>query len=225
MSDLLAALQLGDSQFPSGAFSHSFGLETLVAEGHVRSSAELAALVDVHLRERLARADLPALLAAHEGAGALELVCAIDRELRAVKLTREERQGSERMGRRLTIEVLRLVPDPALNAFDGAVRDGRAPGNHAVALGLAGRALGLDARQTALVACYTAASALVSAAQRLVRLGHGPAQAVLGEARPAMTEALTRAEGVSWRDLCPCAPGLDVASGRHERAAARMFAS
>lgn len=225
MERLLAALQLADSRFPSGAFSLSFGLETLVAEGGVRSPDELAHVLDVHLRERLARADLPALLAAHPAAGDLAAVCAIDRELRAVKLTLEDRQGSERTGRRLATEVLRLVADPALQAFLTAVREGHAPGNHTVALGLAGRALGLDARDTALVACHTAAAALVSAAQRLLRLGHGPAQALLLRARPAMAEALRIAEGVAWWELCPCAPGFDVASARHERAAARLFAS
>ena len=225
MQGLLAALQLGDSRFPSGAFSHSFGLETLIAEGSVRAPDELAQALDVQLRERLARADVPALLAAHAWAGDLATVCAVDRELRAVKLTLEDRQGSERMGRRLATEVLRLAPDPALDGFLTAVREGRAPGNHAVALGLAGRALGLEGRDAALVACYTSAAALVSAAQRLLRLGHGAAQELLLGAWPAMTEALRIAEGVDWRELCPCAPGFDVASARHERAPSRLFAS
>lgn len=225
MPALLAALQLGDGRFPSGAFTHSFGLETLVADGVVRSPDELAQALDVLLRERLARADLPALLAAHAAGGDLAAVSAIDRELRAVKLALEDRQGSERMGRRLAIEVQRLVVDPALEGFLAAVREGRTPGNHAVALGLAGRALKLDGRETALVASYTAAAALVSAAQRLLRLGHGPAQALLLGARPAMAEAVRIAEGVAPGELCPCAPGFDVASARHERAAARLFAS
>ena len=73
-------LQLGDSMFPSGAFSHSFGLEALVADGVVGSAEALGEVLDVHLREKLARSDLPALLAAH-AAVETELVSAIDRAL------------------------------------------------------------------------------------------------------------------------------------------------
>lgn len=222
---MLAALQLGDSLFPSGAFSHSLGLEALVADGVVRSAATLAEVLDVHLREKLARSELPALLAVHSGADDPDLVCAIDRALSAVKLAREDRQGSERMGLRLATESARLAPAPALDALLAAVRARRTPGNAAVALGLAGRAMGLEASETALVACYTASSALVSAAMRLMRLGHGEAQAVLLGARPAMLAAVEAAAGLDWRDLRPCAPQLDVAAARHERAAARLFAS
>lgn len=36
-NQLLALLQIGDSNFPSGAFSHSFGLETYIQEETVYS--------------------------------------------------------------------------------------------------------------------------------------------------------------------------------------------
>jgi urease accessory protein len=217
-------LQLGDSMFPSGAFSQSFGLEALVADGVVGSAGALGEVLDVHLREKLARSDLPALLAAH-AAVETELVCAIDRALSAVKLAREDREASERMGLRLATECARLAPSTALEQLIAAVRARRAPGNHAVALGVAGRELGLSGTETGLVACYTSAAALVSAAQRLMRLGHGRAQALLLEARPAVGAALATAESLDWRDLRPCAPQLDVAAARHQRAPARLFAS
>ena len=38
---LLAALQLGDSAFPSGSFAFSWGLEGLVADGLVDGEADL----------------------------------------------------------------------------------------------------------------------------------------------------------------------------------------
>jgi len=220
----LAALQLADSWFPVGAFSHSFGLETLVAEGVVDSAAVLGEVLDVHLRERLGRAELPALLAA-QAAASEEEVFTIDRALTAVKLAQEERRASERAGARLAVEAARLMPDPALEALIVAVGEGRTPGNAAVALALAGRAMGLRPSETALVACHTAAVALLSAAQRLMRLGHGQAQALLAGAHPTMVAVVAEASRRSWRELAPCAPQLDVASARHQRSSTRLFAS
>jgi urease accessory protein len=223
----LAALQLGDSLFPSGAFTQSSGLETLVADGEVTDPAGLRALLRTHLTHRLARADLPVLLAVHAAAAAgdLDTILQADRLLAAVKLAREERTASARMGRRIAVEAARLAPTPALTAFIEATAAGRCPGGAAVAQGLAAHAFGIPAERAALLACYTFGSALVAAALRLMRVGHGDAQAVLRDCRTDMAAAVEVAERADWRDPRPCVPHLDVASARHEGAAARLFAS
>jgi urease accessory protein len=215
---LLAALQLGDSSFPSGAFTHSYGLETLVAERAVSSAADVEAVLGAHLRHRLAKADLPALLSAHRAAAEADsvLVLRIDAALTAIKMTREERQASHRMGARLLTEARRLAADPVLDSR---------PSNAAVAFALAGLAMGLSARECAITYAYTFASSLLSASMRLLRMGHGEAQAVLRRSHALIEAAVDEAETVSWDSLCPFAPVLEMASARHERAAARLFAS
>jgi urease accessory protein len=215
---LLAALQLGDSAFPSGAFTQSYGLETLVAERAVASAADVETVLAAHLRHRLARADLPALLNAHRAAGEgdVELVLRIDAALTAIKMTREERQASHRMGARLVTEARRLAPHPILES---------SPQNAAVAFALAGFAMGLPARESEFTFAYSFASSLVSASMRLLRMGHGEAQAILLRSHPAIEQAVEDAETVPWDELCPYAPRLEMAAARHERAAARLFAS
>ena len=131
-----------------GAFAHSHGLESLVADRRVRSAAELQALLRVQLLGRLAGADLPALLAAHGAAarGDVEHVLRVDRALTAVKLAGEERAASRQVGRRLLAEALRLAPGNPCSSHLGAEAErGAAHGNAAVALGLASQALGLAA--------------------------------------------------------------------------------
>ncbi len=131
----LAALQFSDSMFPSGAFTQSHGMETLVADGLVTHRDSMARMVEMSLLHRLATADLPALLAAHSADHAQ--IVAIDHRLSAVKLAREEREASVRVGRRIAVEVLRLVPDhEALSSFVGAIDASRTPGNAAVAQGV-----------------------------------------------------------------------------------------
>ena len=223
----LAALQLGDSLFPSGAFTQSSGLEALVADGEVTDVAGLRDLLRLHLLHRLARADLPVLLAAHAAAagGDLDTVLEADRLLAAVKLAREERLASSRTGRRIAAEAARLAPAPVLTAFADLAAAGRSPGCAAVAQALAAQAFGIAAEPAALLACYTFGSALVAAALRLMRIGHGDAQAVLRDCRPDAAGAVEIARHADWRDPRPCAPRIDVAGARHERAPARLFAS
>jgi urease accessory protein len=224
----LAALQLADSQFPSGAFTQSHGLEALAADGLLAGREALAAIVDEALRARLATADLPALLAAHAAAekGELEEILAIDRLLGATKLAREEREASARVGRRIAAEGARLAPGRAvLAAYEAAIVTGATSGNSAIAQGVVASALGVPARAAALGACHGLAVTLISAAMRLTRLGHGDAQAVLRGAQPAMAAAVAAAVAADWREIVASSFQLDVAAARHERLEARMFAS
>jgi urease accessory protein len=167
---------------------------------------------------------LPALLSAHSADHAE--VIAIDQMLSAVKLAREEREASVRVGRRVAVEVMRLVPeDRALSDFVEAIEASLSPGNASVAQGIAAAALGIPAHIAALGACHSFAVAMVSAAMRLTRLGHGDAQAVLRSVHPLMAEAVAIASQLPWQKMRSSAFQLDVAVARHERAEARMFAS
>jgi urease accessory protein len=94
-----------------------------------------------------------------------------------------------------------------------------------VAFALAGQAMGLSARESALTYAYSFASGLVSASLRLLRIGHGEAQAVLRRSHTRIEQAVEDAGFISWDALCPSAPGLDLASARHERLPGRLFAS
>jgi urease accessory protein len=224
MDHLLGLLQLADSGFPSGAFTLSHGLETLAADGAIRSPDDVAALLGVSLLDRLARADLIVLLAVHDAADLAE-VLELDRRLSTVKLAADDRTASQRVGRRLAIEASRLASDHLLAAYVVAVGDGRAPANAAVAMGLATRALGVPATDAAVGAAWSFGSGLCAAAVRLGLMGHGDAQRILREAGPAMRQAVQRAAASDPGDLRPSGPQLEVALARHETAAAHLFAS
>ena len=221
---LLGLLQLADSSFPSGAFNLSHGLETLVADGVVRRPSDVAELLEVSLLDRLARADLVILLAVHQ-ASDLDEVLELDRRLSTVKLAADDRVASQRVGKRLAIEASYLVDDELLAAYAAALADGHAPGNTAVAMGLATRAFGVRSSDAALGAAWSFAYGLCAAAVRLGLMGHRDAQRILREAGPTMRQAVERATAVDPRELRPSAPQLDVALARHETAAAHLFAS
>jgi urease accessory protein len=221
---LLGLLQLADSGFPSGAFALSHGLETLVADGAVHSADDVAALLEVSLLDRLARADLVVLLAVHRAVD-LDGVLQLDRRLSSVKLAADDRVASQRVGKRLAIEARHLVDDELLSPYAAALADGHAPGNAAVAMGLATRAFGVPASDAALGAAWSFASGLCAAGVRLGLMGHRDAQRILREAGPTIRQAVQRATAGDPDELRPSAPQLDVALARHETAAAHLFAS
>jgi urease accessory protein len=205
-------------------------LESLVADGIVGDPDGLARVLETSLAKRMATSDLVSLIATHRAmsSGDLDLVTAIDRTLTATKLGSEERQGSERTGRRLLIEVGRMLgetnPHPA-REYCLQVEGGCAPGNWAVAFGIGAWSLEIEAPHAALAACHSFTSGLLGAAMRCMKLGHGDAQRLLREAQPTMVAAVTEAQRVPWPQMFSGAPHLDIATGRHQQLEARMFAS
>ena len=226
---LLATLQLADSAFPSGAYTLSGGLETLIEEGLVHGAAGMAGCLRAALLGRAARGDLAALVATHLAAmdspPDIATVLAIDHRLDATKLAVEERQGSRRVGRRIAIEAERLTSSPILADFVEAIDAGGTPGTAAVAYGVAAAAMAIPEHQAALASAHATALGLLGVGVRLGRIGHGDQQRLLRGAGEVIVRAVDVARATDWRALRPFAPGLDVAMARHEVASGRMFAS
>lgn len=223
----LAALQLGDAFLPTGAYTLSQGLESMVQLGWVTSAASLEVALRSYLAEQLGPADAVAVASTQR---ALEMakideVVMIDRYLDALKLARESREGSRRTGRNL-LQALGAITEDGLPAdYRRAVDAGLAPGHHAVVLGLAGRLLGLSVRESALVFLYASTVGVLGAALRLMRLDHLTTQAILSRLRPDLAALAASAEVRPWRAMRTFAPQLEVAAMAHERARVRLFTS
>jgi urease accessory protein len=225
---LLAALQLGDGQFPGGGFAFSWGLESLIADAEL-SREGWAAFVEGQLRGRWAGADR--VLVAHAHAAARDADCgrAIDalRELDALAeastIAEAARIGSRRAGRALLGTHARL-DTPGAVALKAEVDAGRAHGHLAVVQGAVLAGSGLDERAALAVSAYAMASGLGTAAIRLGFVGHLDAQRALARLRPAIA-ALVAAPRPPLDALCTAVPLADVALMRHADRALRLFSN
>lgn len=227
-SDLLAALQHGDSFFPSGAMSFSWGLETLQADGRVVSAAHVAAFVADQLRHRWATFDRPALAAAHRAAanGAadnLEEVRRIDELVEAQTLAAELRAGSRRVGGGL-LAVHEKLGTAGAAPYRALVRAGEAPGHAAVVQGLVWQGAGLSLAAAEAVSAHGIAVGLLGAALRLGIIGHVEAQRSLQALRDEIAGLLS-AQAPGPAAMHAFTPAADIAVMRHETAESRLFAT
>jgi urease accessory protein len=108
-------LQVNDSQFPSGAYAHSMGLEELVQRGAVKKPEDLEAFLQHQIIPSLLAFELPYLIQAHAlaGQGDPAELRALDEELDAWKLAAELRQASRQLGSRRLSLIQKLDADPA----------------------------------------------------------------------------------------------------------------
>lgn len=230
MSDLpalLIALQYGDSAYPAGAFAHSWGLETAVAQGDITERGSLARACRVLLRNQVGPTDAVAAAACAIAASRHDLdVCiAIDRRLSATRAAREPREAAARIGRRMLDTAAAAEQYPWLQVLRDQVRTGGTPGNQACVLGAIAGLGGITPEQAAALSLWTAASGFLGAGLRLMRITHDDIQSVLVELRPLVRRLATEAAASDPYDMAGAAPVYEIWAMRHETATVRLFSS
>jgi urease accessory protein len=233
--DLLCALsllQLTDSAFPTGRYTHSYGLEAYVrchSVDSLRSSRLIALLTDT-VRLGIGPSDGVALACAHRAVRAdltcdLHIVRRADRRLSAVKLASEARDASIRVGRTLLAHAQDVFRDVDLSDLAHLVEDGESPGNQAVITGVLSAKIGIRRQEAVAADLFGFSASWVAAAVRLGLTDHRVGQRILRLALPVIGQAAWRAMSGDIKDILSCTPLLDMMSMRHEQAEVRLFAS
>jgi urease accessory protein len=218
---LLVALQHGDSFFPSGTFSFSWGLETLVAEGAVKSAADVQRFVEGQLTSRWATCDRPALIATYRAADTLDKVAVVDDKMDILALSREMREGGRRAGGAL-LDVHSSLNTPRAGAYRDLVRAGKAPGQLAIVQGLVWRGMNISEEAACAISAHVICTGFVGIAIRLGLISHTAAQRILTGIRPMVCKLL--AEPTLPFDMASAyMPAAEIAMMRHERSQVRMF--
>lgn len=211
-TDLLTLQHWLSPAFPIGAFAYSHGLETAVANGWVRSAAELQDWLTLLLEDGSGRSDAVLIALAHAApdAAALEQ---IDAEARAFAASAERLLEGRLQGAAFCQTVRDIwghdLPDLMLP----------------VALGRAAALAGLPRHATTAMYLHAFAGNLVSAAIRLVPLGQTEGQAALAALTPLCTRIAAEAGAATADDLYSNAFLSDVAAMAHETLQPRIFRS
>lgn len=239
----LPLAQLCDSALPTGAFSHSFGLETYICEGVVDGEASFVSWLRVLVSTQLTFSEGLGLRLAFEAVAAddWEAIAHLDALLVAQAVPIQVRRAGVTMGRRmLTIAHLALEGTDGgrlLSRYAALVDTGNA-GNAgdtgdtggcrshpAIVLAIAGYAL--EAPPAAVTAAYLQSSviSLTQNAVRAIPLGQDAGQRAIASVRGDVRAAVRRIGGLDEMDLGAAAPGIEISQMRHERQRARMFMS
>ncbi len=242
----LPLAQLCDSALPTGAFSHSFGLETYICEGVVDGEASFVSWLRALVSTQLTFSEGLGLRLAFEAVAAddWEAIAHLDALLVAQAVPIQVRRAGVTMGRRM-LTIARL----ALEGTDGgrllsryaALIDTGVTGNAggtggtkgsggcrshpAIVLAIAGYAL--EAPAAAVAAAYLQSSviSLTQNAVRAIPLGQDAGQRAIASVRGDVRAAVRRIGGLDEMDLGAAAPGIEISQMRHERQRARMFMS
>jgi urease accessory protein len=214
-------LQACDSQFPSGSYAHSLGLEELTQHGLITNADDVERFVQHQILPSLCAFELPFLVQAHQAAAreSVEALHQLDEELEAWKLAAELRQASRQIGSRR----LALVRKLQQGSFIEAYAQLSPPSHHLIVAALELRHTPVHA--TLAVFGFQTIAGYTSASMKLVRMGQERSQSILHGAMKVLAPRLPQiaqapADRIGWFN-----PLLEIASMRHACARERLFIS
>ncbi|MEH7383705.1 urease accessory protein UreF [Bacillus sp. JJ1533] len=225
--NILSLFQLCDSNFPTGAFSHSYGLETYIQADKVHNQESFSSWLHVYVNEQLVYSDGLACRLVYEALekGDFEKIWMLDRMLNAQNLPRETREGTQRVGDRMLILVKSLYDIPVLSEYGERIKQNKSFGHPAIVFTIVGQHLGVPAFTTILCYLYSTVSSLVQNAVRAIPLGQTAGQKTIQEFQDVLTEAVAKVEEMDEDDFGIVSPGLELSQMQHERVNVRIFAS
>lgn len=211
--------QIVDSAFPTGAFAHSWGLESAWHHGEVPDSDALHAFLETSVLQA-GFAVLPFVSGVHRSTDVLPRADALSE---AFLTNPVANRASRIQGRTLLATAARIWPSPRLDRVRALAEDTRM---HAAPLtGAVLQALDVPLSTAQRITLFITARGVLSAAIRLGIVGPYEAQRLQYASSEQLETVARGCADLSIDDAAQTAPVIDLLQSAHDRLYSRLFQS
>ncbi len=224
---MLSLLQLSDPTLPIGGYAHSGGLETYVQSGRVCNRSSASDYIRYMLTENIRYGDAAFASLAYEAVcdGDIDECIRLDTECTALKLPREIREASAKLGIRLLKVFQPILQDPVLDQYAEAIRKKSVSGHYCMAFGICAAAMGILKKDMLAGFYYNASVGMVTNSVKMIPLGQQEGQELLFSLRPLIVELVENTMDPDRDLLGLCCTGFDIRCMQHEILYSRLYMS
>lgn len=225
----LILLQLNDSQFPIGSYSHSYGLENYILKNLIKDSKDTKKYLINYLKTSFYYNDLLAVYLAYNYfiEGEKDELLGLNIRLQAQKSQKELREASEKLGSRLISTVHKMdiaMPEQYYDYLDYHKKNDIII-HHSVAYALITASLDIDLTASLLSFAFNMAQNLVITSVKTVPISQFDGQKILYELYDLIIDLVTKIDKLDEEYYFTSYPGVEVASMQHEVLYSRLYMS
>ena len=223
----LAMMQLADSFYPTGSFTLSHGLETLVQTGKVKSMQQLQIFLQLLLTKKVGTTDVVALIHSHRGSSQNDIttIRQADRRLYLQTAIARSRETQRQSGRALLMVACNTWENDILNTLKQETAEGKIHCLHPAIFGAVSAIIGITEQDAVLAFLHSLVTSIISAAIRLGVAGHLQGQKVLLDLAPDIETVWLKASTMNLNQMRSGTPTIDLAQMQHPKLSQRLFAN
>lgn len=226
-NSLLSLLHLTDPNLPIGGFSHSAGLETYVQKGLIHDSATAKEFVVQMVSQNLRYTDAALVSLVYNAADNhnLKEILSLDEQCTAVKLPKEMRQASHKLGLRLMKIFQPFNKSELIDGYALAIKNQEIIGHYCIAFALYAHSLNIKKEDALSGFYYNAAVGYVTNAVKLIPLSQQSGQEILFSIQDLIAELVQQTVDPDEDLIGMCCSGFDIRSMQHEQLYSRLYMS
>ncbi len=226
-TSLLHFMQIHDSAFPIGSYTHSFGMETYIQAGKVTDKQSLLHFCHTYLFTNLVYGDglfvkVAYKLAQNEN---FDELIKLDQLCHAMKIAAESRQGSMKMGKQFIETTLPLIDSAMMTTWRQHIKSKNINGHYAVTYGMYAAQCEFELDDVLAAFLYSSTSSLIHNAVRAIPLGQSAGVQAIYSLLDPINEAVELLKNKTIDDLSNSSVGIELASMEHEHLHSRLFIS
>ena len=222
VSDFLL-LQVNDSLFPIGGYTHSFGLESYIQMGEVRDKKSAYNYVVANLNSQILYNDLLMIKLIFDYRADLQKVLELEGLANASASPMELREGVQKLGNRFikTISVMGLSENEGFTSYLKASKNP----THASAYGVFCVSYGLDYKMALRHYLYAQSSNIVTNCVKTIPLSQNDGQVILTRLHGEFEKILDHLETLGMEHFCASSVHNDIKAMQHETLYSRLYMS
>lgn len=219
--------QLCDTQFPTGAFSQSFGFEYFTFSGEITNTEDFKDWLIMYLEQQLVYNEGLAICFVYRNQqhAFTPTIKYWSDALFAQIAPEEVRYGSIQMGKQFLKLICQLITDPNLIRYQNLVKQKNLLPHPAVVFCLSGRSLNIDLSDLLKNYYYMTLYNLVQNAVRGIPIGQTSGQQLILALHPIIIAAVKKTLLLPKAAFGRTAPGLEIAQMNHHFLYSRSFMS
>lgn len=228
MNPLLTLLQINDSVFPIGSFTHSYGLETYIHKGIVHDSRSTEVYAEKMLRYNFFYNDAAFFYETWkicEKKALKQKLVELDSLITSLKSPYEIREASKKLAVRFLKVVESFQSVRRCKTYLEAIQAGEAHGHYPMAFAMYAHAQNIDLEDALSAFYYNSLNGIVTNCAKLVPISQMDGQKILFKLQPLIKELVDKQGDMDPDMIGNCCAVQDIRCMQHEKLYTRIYIS